>query len=479
MESPNNTQEEPGEERGMQPQEVNKREPEHDAKDQQEKRPDDGSKTQSENGPRNGTDSEQVKEPGNNTIPEQDNGQIDKKENQPENQPGNDANNGTQNGPGDTSKVENDHKQGSRETSINEGNALSPSPKQRPNRTSLDDLQKWSQSRTWKGAGPAGASRISLPPSGPSSIVSSGPSKTGQLPPGHSLEQLMLRPENIALPKPVTKKKPPEQSAFMRWVTGGPSSTSKKKSKKVLAPPPPPVAPEVLAYRDNVNQLASHFSNFRNIADARTRHGWSPRIVFYDRVESAQSQVPRRHEPWKSRAFAPPYQEFYSTLRKVSDDCVQRMILVEDLTPSLIDLLGATFQIPPHVFEEHLDRSGYRTVLENRDNAAAWYPRSSAQGYSSITWYRPVLPLIPITSRFRAKLITNRKPTVRCIFDGCGHHNIRLGTLANIWRRHLELCPEPGVYHKDSQTEYPVGWEERATIWTRDFDGCKFGMISP
>ncbi|KAF2714789.1 hypothetical protein K504DRAFT_10796 [Pleomassaria siparia CBS 279.74] len=158
-------------------------------------------------------------------------------------------------------------------------------------------------------------------------------------------------------------------------------------------------------------------------------------------------------------------------------DCVQRTILIEDLTPSLIDLLGATFMIPPHVFEEHLDRSGYRMVPEDRDIPVTWHARSSTQGYSSITWYRPVLPLIPINPRFRNRLISNRIPTVRCFFRDCGRHDLRLRTLGNIWRRPLDICPEPGIHYKNSSTEYPVAWEERVTMWTQDFDGCKFVVI--
>lgn len=352
--------------------------------------------------------------------------------------------------------------------------AQSPLPEQVPQRSSLDDLKKWPTFRTWRRDDPSGASQISLPSSGSSSIVPSSSLALEQLPLGQSLEQLMVRPENVPLPKPVTRRKTTQQS------TEGPRNKNKKKSKKVPPQPHPQLtaAPEVLAYRTDVNLLAGHFSNLRNIAAAETRYDWSTRIVFYDHIPS-ESDRPRRQEPWKSRAFAPLYQEFYSTLRNVPDDCVQRIILVEDLTPSLIDLLGATFQIPPHVFEEHLDRSGYGKRLEVQSGASAWHTRSSTQGYSSITWYRPVLPLVPMTSKFRKRLILNEKPIVPCIFDGCGHHNLRLSALANIWRHHLELCPDPGVHHKGTQSEYPVGWEERATIWTQDFDNCKFGMLCP
>lgn len=271
--------------------------------------------------------------------------------------------------------------------------------------------------------------------------------------------------------KNVDEKNTPQQKA----------SGNKKKKTKTKKPPPPP-AEEVLRYRANVDQLNAHFPNFQNIATSETRHNWtrssdwSPRIVVYDRVESSVGQKTVRHEPWKGHPTTPYYQDFSRTLKKVPEDCIQRIILVEDLTPLLIDLFGATFQIPPHVFEEHLDRSGYRRGEETSNRAAAWHTRSSAQGYASVTWYRPVRPLI-LRSGFRSKLINSQTTTLPCPYEGCRNHRLDLSTLANIWRRNIKLSPEPKGHQIEK--DYPVGWEERATVWTREFENCKFGMIAP
>lgn len=262
------------------------------------------------------------------------------------------------------------------------------------------------------------------------------------------------------------------------------SQRAQRKSKKPniptpLRPPSPQIPLEIEAYRDNVNQLARIFSHFRNVAVQETRHVWGARIVIHDRLNVAQTQVTKRKELWKDYITAPPYLQFSTVLKKVPTNCSQRIIFVEDLNPSLIDYLGATFQIPPHVFEEHLAGSGYSKRVENNDRAATWQARSSAHGFSSITWYRPALALVPLTSRFRARLVADLRPSVRCPFDACNqHHNVPLETSANIWRGHLGLCPEPGVYFRGSETEYPVGWEERATVWTRDIGHCKFGTCT-
>ncbi|KAF2635029.1 hypothetical protein P280DRAFT_554076 [Massarina eburnea CBS 473.64] len=363
----------------------------------------------------------------------------------------------------------------SSEASIAEDKGDPSLPASRPNASSLDDLL----ARTWHNVSHEEASRTSLPQSRVSSSASSIPLDTGPLPPGQSLEQLELRPENITLPRHIKRNQPPDLGAFVRWMTlgqqlGGKSKKRKKKKPHQWNDSRDSISPDALAYRAKIDKLSSHFPLI-TVATHLTRHVWSARIVFYDCLESEPFRPPRRYEPWRYRASIPNYQEFSSTLRKFSDDCTQRLILVEDLTPSLIDVLGATFQIPPHVFEEHLDGSGY--ISKGRNTKHPWQIHSSTQGSASINWFRPVLPLIPITSRFRSKLIADHSPVVPCPFKNCSPHNLRLSTLGNIWRRHLDLSPQPGTYHKDSKEEYPIAWEERATVWARNLNDCKFVII--
>lgn len=241
------------------------------------------------------------------------------------------------------------------------------------------------------------------------------------------------------------------------------------------APIPKPTFADVEAYRSSVKELALRFKTFENVALRDTRHARGCRIVYFDLLHGGEDLIPVRRELFEHQKSQPSYPKFRSELRRVSDDCLQRTILVEDLSPVLINMLGATFQIPPHVFEQHLDRSGYSKKFESRDNKVAWHARSSAQGYSSITWYRPVLPLIPLTNRTREKLLSGERTKVGCPIEDCEDDYDYIRTVANIWRNRLDLCSEPGVYHKQSKTEYPVGWEERATTWTHDFDGCRFG----
>ncbi|PSN65955.1 hypothetical protein BS50DRAFT_401893 [Corynespora cassiicola Philippines] len=367
------------------------------------------------------------------------------------------------------------HKKNSLEGNIDHKHPETVSPPEVPSRLSLDDLQKWPQYRVWQKSNLVDACEISLPLSTTSSTISETIPEQVQLPLGNSLEQLSLNPHEIPLPQPTSQKKRPRRSATMQ------PALVKRKPKKAPSPPQPEGSPETNAYRayirDHFDRNDDSPLHLINTACTETRQLWGSRVVFYDHLMIPQSQPPMRQEPWKNHHFPPSYDEFYTEMRGVPEGCVQRVILVEDMTPSLIDLLGATFQISPHVFEEHLHGSGYGNQQERRLDSDAWYNSHYSHECSSFTWYRPVIPLIPMPPRSRIKLVTNRKLVVPCVIKGCKRHKLNLSLVPNIWRRHLELCPDPGVNYKGSEAEYPIGWEQKATIWTRDLNNCKFVII--
>jgi hypothetical protein len=388
-------------------------------------------------------------------------------------------------------------------------------------RTSLGDLEK---SHTWSDQGFTNANNKSLPPSDVSSLVETQQwePKRHFVAPARSLEELMLKPEHVALPqktydeeqaldqatldhlknelgKPdqqipesrlqasnptepkqsLQKSKRPERGKLWNKVLAslGPSGKNKQERKSQIPPVPEDAAvSDAEVYRTNLTKLATQFPNLENVNSVSTRHAWSSRIVFYDVLEAQQSDATYPHEPWPGLNFPPQYQKFHETLRGVPEGCLQRTIFVEDLNPSLVDFLGAAFRIPPHVLEDHLEESGYAPPNSKSKSSRRWQKRFSTQGSSSITWLRPVIPLLSVSSDLRDRLLEDSSPRVRCFSDSCKQqHDVNLRRDANIWRRNLALCPYPGVYHQGSETEYPVAWEKRVTIWTREFDSCRFG----
>lgn len=67
-----------------------------------------------------------------------------------------------------------------------------------------------------------------------------------------------------------------------------------------------------------------------------------------------------------------------------------RVILVEDLSPGLIESLGTVFEIDPEVFAEHLNRSGYDGVDYDDELPTHWETHSMPKAHASMKWYRPV-----------------------------------------------------------------------------------------
>ena len=234
---------------------------------------------------------------------------------------------------------------------------------------------------------------------------------------------------------------------------------------------------EADVYRMSLLTSANRFSNLHHASAVYTRHIWSSNIMLYDILETQQpsASTPQTLWPDAHSHSVPTYEDFRNTLRSTPARCHLRMIFVEDLNPLLIDYLGAAFQIPPGVFEKHLDGSGFAGESFEDKTPARWLNHSSSPNCSSLTWFRPVIPLLPVASNFRSQLLRNLSPKVNCMLEGCGKVH-ELQTTANILRRNVKLCPSPGAYVKGSDTEYPIAWEERATIFTRRIDGCKVGM---
>jgi hypothetical protein len=398
---------------------------------------------------------------------------------------------------------------------MEEVEAQGASHRQEQARTSLEDLQGWNHSQKLPGPDLSGAIEIPLPPSDASSLKNTDSLEIQQLSQARSLEELMLRPDHVALQQEACEAEPlsdrtpgkqefqvydrsslangsqgrnsPEQQPLARsnlWdkvlaALGSTGRIQQARKQRTAQAPSDLVGTEAEIYRMNLTKWATHFPNLDNVNAGFTRHAWSSRIVYFDTMELQQFGAALPREPWPGLLFPPTYEDFHRTLRRVPNNCRQRLIFVEDLNPSLIDFLGAAFHIPPHVFEEHLDGSGYTTRHEQRDSPTRWQNHFFAQGSSSITWFRPVVPLLPINPLLREQILGDQSPEVRCIFDDCKRqHTQKVRTTANIWRRNMALCPYPGAFLKNSETQYPVAWEERVTIWTREFGDCKYGKQS-
>lgn len=80
--------------------------------------------------------------------------------------------------------------------------------------------------------------------------------------------------------------------------------------------------------------------------------------------------------------------------QKVTDgilpDVQLRYLIVEDLSPKLISILGSCLGISPELFEEHLLNLGWATGTYGDPDSGSWNTRDLLKDYISVEWYRPV-----------------------------------------------------------------------------------------
>lgn len=155
-----------------------------------------------------------------------------------------------------------------------------------------------------------------------------------------------------------------------------------------------------------------------------------------------------------------------------------RLILVEDMSPSIIENLGSSLDIGPEAFEAHLRDSGYDrkggTADESTPNRK-WMRFNSSQFYDSLTWFRPVLPIFPISEGKYKDIWADRNPRLPCLYPECPTkeaHSHRVASRRNILRNRLQLSILKGSERSEA---LPDGWEERVTIWRRKIADCNFG----
>lgn len=155
----------------------------------------------------------------------------------------------------------------------------------------------------------------------------------------------------------------------------------------------------------------------------------------------------------------------------------QRIIVLEDLDVRSIGLVGTTFRVPPTVFERHLEGSGYSDVsphdTKSRLHMGSELTTSDPMSAEcvSITWLRPVVLSLGINEQERKDLLRAKQPRMECIFPDCAQSRRSHGAEAktNILRGAVGLSTSNGDGLPKS---FPVGWEERVTVYKTRKDLC-------
>ena len=233
-----------------------------------------------------------------------------------------------------------------------------------------------------------------------------------------------------------------------------------------------------LVYENRVHQLSQQFPYLDSVL-SQSRHDSATLTIFDysgDVLRGAKQLSTNFH-------VGKPLRDTQNFLNGKSSwsDVDTRLVVLEDIGPTLIRLLGSTFNISPEFFAEHLHRSGYRGGKENDAPPSAWRTSNMHKNYVSVKWYRPGNRWIqePNTLLQRRAILDPEAEALR----GIEHvqNNVSgdttdieytLQTKTNIFRPEFALSTDPDDVIPE---QAPCAWEERATACTVEFDGLRYG----
>jgi hypothetical protein len=246
----------------------------------------------------------------------------------------------------------------------------------------------------------------------------------------------------------------------------------------------------VISYKELIPQLASDLPHLINVQEVSCRHPDAGKITCYDIPKDfASPKFVKHYSPkdWESPAAL----DELTHIPNVSQ-IKRRIIIVEDLSPVLINSLGSLFLINPEFFEEHLNKSGYGTHSNNDLDVRLWNTSLVKKDYFSLRWYRPVYRehCQPASPSARQTLITNdgiRPRTIEWIEkseipvpNGKPQQVYRshvAATTGNIFRQEWFMSTNPDVVTPSEGQRARAAWEERATIYCTKIQGCDVGKL--
>ena len=158
-----------------------------------------------------------------------------------------------------------------------------------------------------------------------------------------------------------------------------------------------------------------------------------------------------------------------------------RLVVVEDLGPSLINLLGATFDLSPEFFEEHLYRSDYRGYRVSETSPSTWTTSNLQKNYVSLAWSRPGESWTTVVEPGRwENLLGHDSARVEVVTQ----FNNEIGQSENVFHQYVantnifrsrsEMSIDPAGRLPD---KVACGLEERATVCNVEYNGIQYGAL--
>ncbi|KAF2281398.1 uncharacterized protein EI97DRAFT_438757 [Westerdykella ornata] len=263
--------------------------------------------------------------------------------------------------------------------------------------------------------------------------------------------------------------------------TGYRSATVARKAKWRDNPPPPPPPPHldtpIYSYGWLVKRLHRHMPHLVNVQGLDCREHSRGDIVCYDSLSLFSGGPPSLQDHISlqtDRDDTSLFERIHELKPYRARNVRYRYILVEDLSPRLIDHLGRTFWLNPEFFEEHLNRSGYRSDSYDDPMPSTWNTNATPKDYMSVRWFRPVhrTRIKPLSDVERDILLRRDKENsssalnwISSTGDGNDHNSVRLKT--NIFRKEWPIVSDPNQAKWETLNDastFPAAWEERITV---------------
>lgn len=234
-------------------------------------------------------------------------------------------------------------------------------------------------------------------------------------------------------------------------------------------------------YRKNKKRLSRQFPHFRSVC-SRSRYD-NADITIFDYADSVLQH--RQHlavnlssETDNSRDSKLDECHRLICSTNPSSRVDTRLVVVEDLGSSLINLLGAIFDLSPEFFEEHLYLSNYCAHRGDRAPPSTWRTSNLQKNYVSFVWSRPGESWVIDIELGKWKDLYVGAPveTIRQHISKNGQSSkvfYNFVAKTNILREETEMSIDPAGQLPD---RVACGWRERATVCNVELDGLKYGM---
>lgn len=247
-----------------------------------------------------------------------------------------------------------------------------------------------------------------------------------------------------------------------------------------------PRLPKYLRYPSRMPALSEYFPQLHQVVSGVGRHN-PARVTVLDfsgynlcGIEDLSSEVSDR------KVFPSKLKEIRERLlaKTIGPEIDTKLVIVEDVGPSMIGLFSSIFDISPEFFAEHLYRSGYSTSKEHDSAPQTWNTSGLEKDYISMKWYRPV-------DRWRQEPDTamQRKLLLETAAELGGTYHVKgqprnktvprpvtytIETITNIFRPECAMSTDPdGLIAEIS----PAAWEERATVCKVESADCQYCLF--